>query len=63
MKNVRTKVIIGLVAIFTAGSLFAMKAKMMHHRKARMGDCQKMESRGDMKLQDHHSHYKFDCKK
>lgn len=33
MKNTRAKIIIGTLAILTAGSLFAIKGKMMHHRK------------------------------
>ncbi|MDG1332326.1 MAG: hypothetical protein P8P74_08340 [Crocinitomicaceae bacterium] len=55
MKNTRTKVIVSVVAILTAGSLFAVKVKMMHHKKAKMGNCHAMRSAdGHEKFQDHH---------
>lgn len=64
MKSTRTKVIVGLVAFLTAGSLFMVKGKMIHHRKAMMGDCHNMKTiDGDKKFQDHHKHFKFEKRK
>jgi len=53
MKNARTKIIVGLVAFLTAGSLFAIKGKMMHHRgmhhkKANVENCHGMQHDADV---------------
>jgi hypothetical protein len=61
MKNARTKIIVGLVAFLTAGSLFAIKGKMMHHRgmhhkKANVENCHGMQHDADVnkKSKNHH---------
>lgn len=63
MRNIRTKVIIGLVAILTAGSLFALKGKMRHHKIGRAENCEKMKSMdGDTKCKKHKSLVKLKSK-
>jgi hypothetical protein len=60
----RAKIIVVLVAILTAGSLFALKGKMMHHRKGMIENCHNLKAEdGDKKFQDHHKHFKFEKKK
>jgi len=47
MKSKKALIIIGIVAFVTAGSLFKVKAKKMHHKRMKMGVGHEMMDKKD----------------